>query len=50
MGDIEIGFFPTLAPITAAHILKLFKLGCYNSNHFFRVSSIFLICVNASYF
>lgn len=39
MGDIEIAFFPKLAPVTAAHILKLFKLGCYNSNHFFRVSA-----------
>jgi hypothetical protein len=50
MGDIEIGFFPTLAPITAAHILKLFKLGCYNSNHFFRVRTKFKIQVHSSVF
>ncbi|GAQ77981.1 cyclophilin-like peptidyl-prolyl cis-trans isomerase family protein [Klebsormidium nitens] len=42
MGDIEVAFFPKLAPITAAHILKLFKLGCYNSNHFFRVDKGFV--------
>jgi cyclophilin family peptidyl-prolyl cis-trans isomerase len=36
-GDIELAFFNDLAPVTAAHILELGKLGAYNSNHFFRV-------------
>ena len=31
-----------VAPVTAAHILKLAKLGGYNSNHFFRVDKGFV--------
>jgi cyclophilin family peptidyl-prolyl cis-trans isomerase len=31
-----------VAPITVKHILTLFKLGCYNSNHFFRVDKGFV--------
>lgn len=37
-GDIEFAFFPRVAPVTVAHILKLARMGCYTSNHFFRVS------------
>ena len=37
-GDIEFGFFPDVAPKTVDHIFKLVRLGCYNTNHFFRVS------------
>lgn len=36
-GDIEFGFFPDVAPKTVEHIFKLVRLGCYNTNHFFRV-------------
>lgn len=35
-GDIEFGFYPTIAPVTAAHIFQLCALGAYTSNHFFR--------------
>jgi cyclophilin family peptidyl-prolyl cis-trans isomerase len=42
-GDIEFGFFPDVAPKTVAHILKLVKLGLYNTNHFFRVHATFLL-------
>ncbi|BBN11873.1 hypothetical protein MPTK1_5g15470 [Marchantia polymorpha subsp. ruderalis] len=41
-GDIEFGFYPEVAPITVKHILKLVKLGAYNSNHFFRVDRGFV--------
>ena len=36
-GDIEFGFYPTVAPVTVEHIFKLVRLGGYNTNHFFRV-------------
>ena len=35
-GAIEFGLYPDVAPATAKHILKLAKLGGYNTNHFFR--------------
>eukprot|EP00898_Chlorokybus_atmophyticus_P008270 jgi/Chlat1/8444/Chrsp80S07924 len=41
-GDVELGFYPDLAPKSAAHILELFKLGCYNTNHIFRVDKGFV--------
>eukprot|EP00262_Sarcandra_glabra_P015453 TRINITY_DN4757_c0_g1_i1.p1 TRINITY_DN4757_c0_g1~~TRINITY_DN4757_c0_g1_i1.p1 ORF type:complete len:232 (-),score=35.38 TRINITY_DN4757_c0_g1_i1:82-777(-) len=41
-GDIEFGFFPHVAPITVEHIFKLVRLGCYNTNHFFRVDKGFV--------
>uniref|UniRef100_A0A0D6R121 Peptidyl-prolyl cis-trans isomerase n=1 Tax=Araucaria cunninghamii TaxID=56994 RepID=A0A0D6R121_ARACU len=41
-GDIEFGFFPDVAPKTVEHIYKLVRLGCYNSNHFFRVDKGFV--------
>jgi cyclophilin family peptidyl-prolyl cis-trans isomerase len=41
-GDIEFGFFPTVAPITVDHIFKLVRLGCFNTNHFFRVDKGFV--------
>lgn len=41
-GDIEFGFYPDVAPITVQHILKLGRLGAYNSNHFFRVDKGFV--------
>lgn len=41
-GDIELAFFPTVAPVTVAHILELGRLGAYNTNHFFRVDKGFV--------
>uniref|UniRef100_A0A7C9DY70 Peptidyl-prolyl cis-trans isomerase n=1 Tax=Opuntia streptacantha TaxID=393608 RepID=A0A7C9DY70_OPUST len=41
-GDIEFGFFPSVAPKTVEHIFKLVRLGCYNTNHFFRVDKGFV--------
>ncbi|XP_072979120.1 peptidyl-prolyl cis-trans isomerase CYP23 [Typha angustifolia] len=41
-GDIEFGFFPYVAPKTVEHIFKLVRLGCYNTNHFFRVDRGFV--------
>ncbi|XP_020099437.1 peptidyl-prolyl cis-trans isomerase CYP23 [Ananas comosus] len=41
-GDIEFGFFPGVAPKTVEHIFKLVRLGCYNTNHFFRVDRGFV--------
>lgn len=41
-GDIEFGFLPTVAPQTVEHIFKLVRLGCYNTNHFFRVDKGFV--------
>uniref|UniRef100_A0A0E0RAN3 Peptidyl-prolyl cis-trans isomerase n=4 Tax=Oryza TaxID=4527 RepID=A0A0E0RAN3_ORYRU len=41
-GDIEFGFFPHVAPKTVEHIYKLVRLGCYNTNHFFRVDKGFV--------
>ncbi|TYK22164.1 peptidyl-prolyl cis-trans isomerase CYP23 isoform X1 [Cucumis melo var. makuwa] len=41
-GDIEFGFFPKVAPKTVDHIFKLVRLGCYNTNHFFRVDKGFV--------
>eukprot|EP01018_Ginkgo_biloba_P038136 Gb_30419 [translate_table: standard] len=41
-GDIEFGFYPSVAPKTVEHIFKLVRLGGYNSNHFFRVDKGFV--------
>uniref|UniRef100_A0A803QN53 Peptidyl-prolyl cis-trans isomerase n=2 Tax=Cannabis sativa TaxID=3483 RepID=A0A803QN53_CANSA len=41
-GDIEFGFYPSVAPITVEHIFKLVRLGGYNTNHFFRVDKGFV--------
>ncbi|XP_074335701.1 peptidyl-prolyl cis-trans isomerase CYP23-like isoform X1 [Apium graveolens] len=41
-GDIEFGFYPSVAPKTVEHIYKLVRLGCYNTNHFFRVDHGFV--------
>lgn len=46
-GDIEFGVYPKVAPVTAAHIVKLARLGCYNTNHFFRVDRGFVAQVAA---
>ncbi|XP_074340000.1 peptidyl-prolyl cis-trans isomerase CYP23-like isoform X2 [Apium graveolens] len=41
-GDIEFGFYPSVAPKTVEHIYKLVRLGGYNTNHFFRVDHGFV--------
>ncbi|KAL5722709.1 cytochrome P450 monooxygenase 23 [Ranunculus cassubicifolius] len=41
-GDIEFGFFPSVAPKTVDHIFKLVRMGGYNTNHFFRVDKGFV--------
>ncbi|KAL5992142.1 cytochrome P450 monooxygenase 23 [Asimina triloba] len=41
-GDIEFGFFLDVAPRTVDHIFRLVRLGCYNTNHFFRVDRGFV--------
>jgi cyclophilin family peptidyl-prolyl cis-trans isomerase len=41
-GDIEFGFYPHVAPVTAAHIFRLCALGAYTGNHFFRVDKGFV--------
>ncbi|KAH1264532.1 Peptidyl-prolyl cis-trans isomerase CYP23 [Glycine max] len=41
-GDIEFGFYPTVASKTVDHIFKLVRLGGYNTNHFFRVDKGFV--------
>lgn len=41
-GDIEFGFYPNVAPKTVDHIFKLVRMGCYNTNHFFRVDKGFV--------
>ena len=46
-GTIELGFYPNAAPVTVAHILKLFRLGCYDTNHVFRVDKGFVAQVQS---
>ena len=42
LGDLELAFFPDVAPVTVAHILELGRLGLYTTNHFFRVDKGFV--------
>ena len=41
-GDIVLGFYPTVAPVTVAHILRLVRMGGYNTNEIFRVDKGFV--------
>jgi cyclophilin family peptidyl-prolyl cis-trans isomerase len=41
-GDVELGFFPDVAPKTVEHILDLARRGLYTTNHFFRVDAGFV--------
>lgn len=41
-GDIEFALLPEVAPVTTKHIFTLVALGCYTSNHFFRVDKGFV--------
>ncbi len=42
LGDIELAFFPQVAPVTVAHMLELGRLGAFTTNHFFRVDRGFV--------
>jgi len=41
-GTIVLAFYPNAAPVTVAHISKLFRMGCYDTNHIFRVDKGFV--------
>mmetsp|Transcript_43821 Transcript_43821/g.70433 ORF Transcript_43821/g.70433 Transcript_43821/m.70433 type:complete len:228 (-) Transcript_43821:338-1021(-) len=41
-GDLELAFYPEVAPQTVRHILRLARRGLYNTNHFFRVDKGFV--------
>eukprot|EP00899_Mesostigma_viride_P028573 jgi/Mesvir1/8900/Mv02782-RA.1 len=41
-GDIELAFYPEVAPKTVEHMLMLFRLGAFNTNHIFRVDRGFV--------
>ena len=45
-GNVTLGFYPNAAPRTVAHLLKLFRLGCYNTNQVFRVDKGFVAQVS----
>ncbi len=42
-GDIVLALYPTLAPKTCAQLLKLARMGVYDTTHFFRVESGFVL-------
>ena len=41
-GTLELKLWPSVAPRTTAHILRVFQLGLYNTNHFFRIDAGFV--------
>jgi cyclophilin family peptidyl-prolyl cis-trans isomerase len=45
-GSIHMAFYPDVAPITVAHMIKLGDLGAYNSVDFFRVDTGFVAQVS----
>lgn len=46
-GKVTLGFYPKAAPVTVPHLLSLFRLGCYDSNHIFRVDKGFVAQVQS---
>jgi len=46
-GSITLGFYPNAAPVTVAHMLKLFKMGCFDTNHIFRIDKGFVAQVQS---
>ena len=48
LGDIELAFFPEVAPVTVAHMLELGRLGAFTTNHFFRVDRGFVAQARAA--
>ncbi|KAF5830356.1 cyclophilin-like protein [Dunaliella salina] len=45
-GDVELGFFPDVAPITSQHIFTLCQQGLYTTNQFFRLDRGFVAQVS----
>jgi cyclophilin family peptidyl-prolyl cis-trans isomerase len=45
-GSIHMAFYPDVAPVTVAHMIKLGDLGAYNSVDFFRVDTGFVAQVS----
>ena len=45
-GDIHMAFYPDVAPVTVAHILRLGDLGAFNTVDFFRVDVGFVAQVS----
>ena len=43
LGDLVVAFYPDVAPRHTTQILKLMKMGVYDSIHFYRVESGFLV-------
>ena len=41
-GEVVLGFYPTVAPVTVQHILRLVQMGGYNTNEIFRVDKGFV--------
>jgi len=41
-GEVVLGFYPSVAPVTVAHILTLVRMGGYNTNEIFRVDKGFV--------
>jgi len=48
-GEVVLAFYPNAAPVTVAHILDLFKNGCYDTNHIFRVDKGFVAQIQSVY-
>ncbi|KAJ1625879.1 cyclophilin-like domain-containing protein [Pavlovales sp. CCMP2436] len=48
-GMLTLGFYPNAAPATVKHIVELFRLGCYDTNHIFRVDRGFVAQVQSVY-
>ena len=41
-GEVVLGFYASVAPVTVAHILRLVRMGGYNTNEIFRVDKGFV--------
>ena len=41
-GEIVLGFYASVAPVTVAHILNLVRMGGYNTNEIFRIDKGFV--------
>ena len=42
-GDIVVAFYPDVAPLHMAQLLKLMRLGAYDTTHFYRVDPGYLV-------
>lgn len=48
VGDITLALYPEVAPNHVKQILKLMKMGVYDTNHFFRVEPGFIIQIGSA--